>query len=427
MNEKLLNSMIIIFEELKLGPLTAETFSRILIGAGVALLSFLLWLISVKIVLRLVDKIVKRTKVTWDDDLVNQGVFRRIARTVPAITIWIMAPWFLTGLPKLLNLTRMFSVLGIISAVTLTSLSFLGFINAVYDRREDSARRPIKGLIQAFQVIFIVAGLLLSFSVITAKPVSGLLAGLGAVSAVIMLIFKDPLMGLVSGFQISSNDMVRIGDWIEVPSQGADGDVVDISLLNVTVQNWDRTWVTFPIQSLTNSGFKNWRGMSESGGRRIKRSISIDLSSIRFLNEEEIEQLKSIGLLKDYLEKRTLEIREYNSETAADRNISPLNGRALTNIGVFRTYAKAYVSSHSKVNTGMTLLVRQLQSGADGLPLELYLFSADKVWANYEDIQSDIFDHLFAALPEFNLRAFQNPAGSDLQRLSTSVLDEEKK
>ena len=427
MNEKLLNSIIGIFEELKLGALTAETFSRILIGVGVFFLAFLLWLISVKIVLRFVEIIVKRTKVTWDDDMVNQGIFRRIARTVPAITIWVMAPWFLTGLPKLLNLTRMIAVLGIISAVTLTSLSFLKFINAVYERREDSARRPIKGLIQAFQVLFIAAALMLAFSVITAKPVSGLLAGLGAVSAVIMLIFRDPLMGLVSGFQISSNDMVRIGDWIEVPSQGADGDVVDISLLNVTVRNWDRTWITFPIQSLTTGGFKNWRGMSESGGRRIKRALFIDLYSVRFLKEEEIEGLKSIELLKSFLEKRTQEIQEYNEVTEADRNASPLNGRALTNVGVFRAYAKAYVGSHPKVNAGMTLMVRQLQSGPDGLPLELYLFSADKVWANYENIQSDIFDHLFAALSEFKLQAFQNPSGSDLRRFSSSIAEKGKK
>lgn len=427
MNEKLLNSIIGIFEELKLGPITAETFSRILIGVGVFLLAFLLWLISVKIVLRFVEVIVKRTKVTWDDDLVNQGVFRRIARTVPAITIWVMAPWFLTGMPKLLNLTRILAVLGIISAVTLTSLSFLRFINTVYERREDSVRRPIKGLIQAFQVLFIAAALMLAISIITAKPVSGLFAGLGAVSAVIMLIFRDPLMGLVSGFQISSNDMVRIGDWIEVPSQGADGDVIDISLLNVTVQNWDRTWVTFPIQSLTTGGFKNWRGMSNSGGRRIKRALFIDLYSVRFLNEEEIEGLKSIGLIKSYLENRTQEIREYNKVAAADRDASPLNGRALTNIGVFRAYAKAYAGQHPKVNAGMTLMVRQLQSGPEGLPLELYLFSADKVWANYEDIQSDIFDHLFAALPEFSLRAFQNSSGFDFQRLSPTLIDEGRK
>jgi len=415
MNDKLLKLSIRIFENMDLRPLLSEVLGRIIIGIGVALLAFLLWLISAKIVLRFVEIIVKRTKVTWDDDLVEQGVFNRIARTIPAVTLWFMAPAFLTGLPELLHIIRILAVLGIIKAVTLTAFSFLNFINAVYDRREDAGRRPIKGLIQAVQVILIATALMLTFSAITAQPVSGLLAGLGAVSAVIMLIFKDPLMGLVSGFQISTNDMVRIGDWIEVPSQGADGDVVDISLLNVTVQNWDRTWVTFPIQSLTNTGFKNWRGMSESGGRRIKRSLSIDLSSIRFLKEDEIENLKSVKLLKDYLENRSREIEEHNKSLAADRAASPLNGRALTNVGVFRTYAKAYVIAHPKVNGNMTLLVRQLQSSPTGLPLELYLFSADKVWAHYEDIQSDIFDHLFAALPEFSLRAFQNPSGFDIE------------
>jgi miniconductance mechanosensitive channel len=423
MSDRLLENIIGIFKEMRLSPLLSEIAGRVLIGLGVALISFLLWLIAVKIILRLVEFIVIRTKADWDDDLVKQGVFRRIARTVPALGIWFMAPAFLTGLPELLHFTRILAVLGIISSLTLTSLGFLRFINSVYDRREDAGRRPIKGLIQAFQVLFIVAALILAFSVITAQPVTGLLAGLGAVSAVIMLIFKDPLMGLVSGFQISSNDMVRIGDWIEVPSQGADGDVIDISLLNVTVQNWDRTWVTFPIQALTTGGFKNWRGMNESGGRRIKRSLSIDLSSIRFLQEDEIEKMKSISVLKEYLEKRSKEIIEHNRKLDADRKASPLNGRALTNIGVFRTYARAYVRSHPKVNSEMTLLVRQLQSGPEGLPLELYLFSADKIWANYEDIQSDIFDHLFAALPEFGLRAFQNPGGSDLRLLSRTPPD----
>jgi len=418
MNDKLLKLTVRIFENMDLNPTLSEILGRIIIGIGVTLLAFLLWIISVTIVLRFVEIIVKRTKVTWDDDLVEQGVFNRLARTIPAVTLWFLAPAFLTGLPQLLHIIRILAVLGIIKAVTLTAFSFLNFINAVYDRREDAGRRPIKGLIQAFQVILIAAALMLSFSVITAQPVSGLLAGLGAVSAVIMLIFKDPLMGLVSGFQISSNDLVRIGDWIEVPSQGADGDVVDISLLNVTVQNWDRTWVTFPIQSLTNAGFKNWRGMSESGGRRIKRSLSIDLSSIRFLKEDEIEKLKDVKLLKGFLEDRSREIEEYNYTLEADRTASPLNGRALTNVGVFRTYAKAYVSSHPKVNENMTLLVRQLQSSPTGLPLELYLFSADKVWAHYEDIQSDIFDHLFAALPEFSLKAFQNPSGFDIVKLS---------
>ena len=415
MSDDLLNRIINILKEWNFGSLQAEIAGRVLVGFGVVLLSILLWLISIKVVFRIVEKFVLKTKATWDDDLINLGIFQRVARTVPAIIIWFMAPAFLTGLPGLLTFIRILAVLVIIATVTMTILSFMDFINTVYNRREDSVRRPIKGVIQAVQVLFIVAALILAFSVVTSQPISGLLAGLGALSAVVMLIFRDPLMGLVSGFQISSNDMVRIGDWIEVPSQGADGDVIDISLLNVTVRNWDRTWVTFPIQSLTTGGFKNWRGMSESGGRRIKRSLSIDMSSIRFLGDDEIMKLGSIELLKSYLENRSEEILEYNKGIGANKEASSLNGRALTNIGIFRAYAKAYVSSHPKVNTGMTLLVRQLQSGPTGLPLEMYLFCADKAWANYEDIQSDIFDHLFAALPEFDLRAYQNPSGTDFR------------
>lgn len=421
MNDSLLSRIISALEKWKLNSVQSEISGRILLGLGVLVLAVLLWLISSKVVLRAVEKIVKKTRVTWDDDLAELGIFRRIARIVPALVIWYAAPSFLTGLPKLLAFTRGLAILGVILTTTMTILRFLSYLTVVYNKRDDSGRRPIKGIVQAVQVLVIVTALIISFSVVTNQPVSGLLAGLGAVSAVIILIFKDPLMGLVSGFQISSNDMVRIGDWIEVPSQGADGDVVDISLQNVTVSNWDRTWVTFPIQSLTSAGFKNWRGMSESGGRRIKRSLSIDMSSIHFLDEKEILSLESIELLKSFLENRKNEIKEYNLELGADTDASRLNGRALTNIGVFRTYARAYVSAHSKVNTDMTLLVRQLQSGPTGLPLEIYLFSADKVWANYEDIQSDIFDHLFAALPEFGLRAYQNPTGADFMKLSSGT------
>ena len=420
MNNEILTRITDIFISWNFHAQQADAAGRILIGIAVVILAVLMWLISIKVVLRMVENIVKKTKAKWDDDLVNQGIFRRIARIVPALVIWFLAPTFLTGLPGLLSFFRGAAILAVITSATMMVLSFLNFITLVYNRRADSSRRPIKGIIQAIQVLIIVAAVIVAFSVVTRQPVSGLLAGLGALSAVAMLVFKDPLLGLVSGFQITSNDMVRLGDWIEVPSQGADGDVVDISLLNVTVSNWDRTWVTFPIQSLTSSGFKNWRGMSQSGGRRIKRSLSIDMSSIHFLDETEIQGLESIKLLKNYLKNRTEEILEFNQKHGADLNASPLNGRAHTNIGVFRAYAKAYVSAHPKVNTEMTLMVRQLQSGPTGLPLEMYLFSADKVWANYEDIQSDIFDHLFAALPQFGLRAYQNPTGADIEGLQFS-------
>ncbi|MDF1569568.1 MAG: mechanosensitive ion channel, partial [Spirochaetaceae bacterium] len=346
------------------------------------------------------------------------GLYRRAARLIPALIIWFAAPAFLTGMPQVLHFVRILAALSMIVTLIQSVVNFLSFANSIYDKRYDSKRRPIKGIIQAIQVAVIISGLLLAFSVVTEKPISGLMAGIGALSAVLMLVFRDPLMGLVSGFQISSNDMVRIGDWIEVPSQGADGDVIDISLLNVTVRNFDKTYVTFPIQSLTTSGFKNWRGMSEAGGRRIKRWLSIDATSVRFIREKDLQRFKSIDILDPYLTAKITDIQESNKTLGADRNRHPLNGRALTNLGVFRAYAKAYVSNHPKVKSDMTLLVRQLQSGPEGIPMEIYVFSADTIWADYENLQSDIFDHLFAALEEFDLKPFQNPTGADFRTLA---------
>jgi len=397
------------------GSFWSELIARGVVGLGVVIIAVLAWIVTNRIVYRILARIVRRTRVTWDDELLERGLFHRVALLIPILIVWFLAPAFSAGRDVLLHIVRVLADLAAIMAVTLTLTRALSFVNDVYNRRRDAARRPIKGLIQAVQVFTIAAAAILVFSIVTEKPVSGLMAGLGAVSAVLMLVFRDPLMGLVSGFQISSNDMVRIGDWIEVPSQGADGDVIDISLLNVTVRNFDKTYVTFPIQALTTGGFKNWRGMSEAGGRRIKRSLSIDATSVRFLRGEDVQRLKSIAILKPYLERRESEIEEYNQSTGANRKRHPLNGRALTNLGVFRAYARAYVDAHPKVQSDMTLLVRQLQGGPEGIPMEIYVFSVDTAWALYEELQSDIFDHLFAALGEFDLRPFQNPTGSDFR------------
>lgn len=393
-------------------PFEADAASRIIIGAGVILIALLAWLITVKIVYRVLAKI--------DNELMEHRVFRRLSALVPAVVIRMFAPVVLFGRQGLLTAVSAAADTAVIISITLTAVYCLSFANRLYNsRRKDARRRSIKGIIQALQVLIITAASILSISLITQRPISGLMAGLGAISAVLLLVFKDPILGLIAGFQISSNDMVRIGDWIEVPNHGADGDVIDISLLNVTVRNWDKTLVTLPIQDLTTGAFKNWRGMSETGGRRIKRSLSIDLSSIRFLEPEEISRLGSIALLSDYLEERGEAIRRSNEQSGADRIASPVNGRALTNIGVFRAYVFAYLRAHPGVHQNLTLLVRQLQSGPRGLPLEIYAFTSDTAWARYEDIQSDIFDHLFAALGHFGLRAFQNPSGTDFRRLQT--------
>ncbi|MDC7125084.1 MAG: mechanosensitive ion channel [Spirochaetales bacterium] len=382
--------------------------------------ALLVWLITEKIVYKLIRKLASKTKNTWDDQLVQRKFFTRLFWLAPAGTIQALANTFFMESIRLKMFLIKSAELLIILSITLAILDLLSFANTIYNRRPDSKKRPIKGIIQAVQVVLIATGVLSAFSILTGKPVTGLMAGLGALSAVLMLIFQDPLTGLVAGFQISSNDMVRIGDWITVPAHGADGDVIDINLLTVSVQNWDKTIVTIPIKALTTGSFKNWRGMSESGGRRIKRSIAIDISSIHFINDTELQRFKNITLLKDFIENREKEISQYNSNTESDREASPVNGRAMTNIGIFRAYAQAYISAHPQINKKMTLMVRQLQSGSEGLPLEIYAFSSDQVWANYESIQADIFDHLLAALPEFNLRAFQQPTGNDIANIIKS-------
>ena len=400
----------------------SDFFSNILsVGVilfTVILIAFIFWLIVSKSIYKILEKISKNTKSTWDDILIKHKFFSRLSWLIPAIIIRIFSNEFLSNTEKLKIFILKSCDLLIILSISLALIDFLTFVNSIYSLQPSSKKRPIKGIIQACQVVILVASLLIAFSVITNKSVNGLLAGLGALSAVMMLIFQEPLKGLVAGFQISSNDMVRIGDWISAPAHNADGDVIDINLLTVTVQNWDKTIVSVPIKSLTTDSFKNWRGMSESGGRRIKRSILIDISSIHFLNDEEIQSLRNIAFLNEYISKKEKEIFNFNRNSKYKRDLSPVNGRALTNIGVFRVYAQNYLIANPKINKNLTLMVRQLQSNAQGLPLEIYAFSSDKIWVNYEKIQADIFDHLLAVLPEFNLRVFQQPTGRDLKQLS---------
>jgi miniconductance mechanosensitive channel len=252
------------------------------------------------------------------------------------------------------------------------------------------------------------------------KSPAMLLSGLGALSAVMMLIFRDALTGLVAGIQLSANNMLLEGDWLEMPAFGADGDVIEISLTTVKVQNWDKTISTIPTYALITNSFKNWRGMSESGGRRIKRAIHIDMTSVRFSSPEMIEKYRRMQLLRPYIEKKLQEIKAYNAEHQIDESES-VNGRRITNLGTFRAYLVAYLRNHPMINQEMTFLVRHLAPTDHGIPIEVYVFSSDKVWANYEAIQADIFDHILAIIPEFGLRVFQQPTGADLQQLRTPL------
>jgi miniconductance mechanosensitive channel len=288
----------------------------------------------------------------------------------------------------------------------------------IYNHFKISKHRPIKGYFQLFTILDWFIALLVIISILTGRSPLTLIAGLGAISAVLLLVFKDTIMSLVASFQLSMNKMIRIGDWIVVDGK-CDGDVIDITLHTVKVQNWDKTISTIPTYSLITDSFINWRGMAESGGRRIKRSVNIDISTIRFLNKKEIKHLQEFELLEPYFSKKLQEVDATNKRLKTE-NKPPVNLRRLSNIGTFRAYLVAYLEAHPQISNELTFLVRQLPSTSEGVPLQIYVFSINKIWAEYEAIQSDIFDHIMAIIPEFGLRIFQKPTGSDLQKLTNT-------
>lgn len=331
---------------------------------------------------------------------------------VPAIIIYSFASTFPTY--RLIIEKLAIAYIIIVGLVFIQSL--LNACNDIYQTFEISKVKPIKGYIQIVNIIIMTVGFILVISNLLGKSPLILLSGIGALSAVLMLVFKDSLLGLVAGIQLTANDMVRVGDWIEMPKYGADGDVIDISLNTVKVQNFDKTITMIPSYALISDSFINWRGMQSSGGRRIKRSLYIDTSSIMLCSEEMIEKFIKVHYLSDYIIQKEREITEYNAHNGIDRN-NPVNGRALTNIGVFRAYISNYLKNHHGINQNMSLIVRQLGHNEHGVPLEIYAFTNDVQWAVYESVQSDIFDHLFAVAPEFGLRVFQKPSGADLRNI----------
>jgi miniconductance mechanosensitive channel len=349
---------------------------------------------------RLVEIVFQRSKNTWDDALVKHGFVRRLSFLMPIIVIYMSADLMLPDqamAPELFK--RLAMVFFVFAGVWMLDSILL-------------ATRPIRGYLDAIKIIaYVMAGIFI-VSILTDQSPWGILSILGGFTVVLMLVFKDTILGFVASIQLSGHDMVRVGDWIEMPKYGADGDVIDVTIHTVKVRNWDKTITTIPTYSLVSDAFKNWRGMSESGGRRIKRSIHIDMSSIKFCSDDLLNKFKKFDLIKDYIIQKQEEITDYNKEQTTDTE-QLINGRRQTNIGVFRAYIVAYLKNHSKIHQGMTFLVRHLDPTQNGLPVQIYVFSNDQVWANYEAIQADIFDHLLAAVPEFELRVFQNPTGFD--------------
>ena len=384
---------------------------------GMLALLALAWLagqLMHRLLRRLVGGIARRTATGWDDALLGYGTFRWLARALPALIVQygiVLVP----GVPE-----RIQALLGkamtalVVLCVVMAVTAVLSASEAMYQRTPRGQQRPIKGLLQLVKIgLFIVAALVI-IAAVTGKQVGLLLSGVGAMSAVLMLVFKDTILGFVAGVQLSSNDMLRVGDWIEMPQLNADGDVIDIALHTVKVRNWDKTITTIPSWRLISDSYKNWRGMQEVGGRRIKRALHLDAASVRFLDQREIRRLSRLQLLAEYLPSRERDVEQWN-EALGDAAGVAANRRRLTNLGTFRAYVQAYLDGHPQIHHQLSCMVRQLASGPQGIPLELYCFTDTVDWAEYEGIQADIFDHLFALLPEFGLALYQQPSGQDVR------------
>ena len=367
------------------------------------------------IIVRTVERLVEKTKTTWDDALAERGVFTRFSHLAPAIAVWALAPSLLSEIPEWISVVRRFSEVYMLCVGVFAFSAFLDAAQDIYRQFDVSRRIPIRGYVQIVKLITFLAGGIFTLSLLLDKSPWVFLSGMGALTAIILLVFKDAILGFVAGIQLVANDMVRPGDWIAMPKYGADGDVLEISLTTVKVQNWDKTITTVPTYALISDAFVNWRGMEESGGRRIKRSISIDLESIRHCDDAMLDRFERIPRIAEYVRERRAEVARFNEERSIPSDV-PVAGRRMTNVGTFRHYIEAYLRELPETHSEMTFLVRQLQPTDRGLPIEIYFFSKDQRWAHYEALQADIFDHLFASLEYFELHAFQLPSSRSVSR-----------
>ncbi|HYW94098.1 MAG TPA: mechanosensitive ion channel family protein, partial [Bacteroidales bacterium] len=407
-----LNSLL---RDTGLSQKNANLLETIIVLLVIFLLSFLADKIAKKILISSLKNFVRKSRNKWDDILLSYKFFHRLAHIAPALVVYYTIDYAF-DLPNLVGVIKTASVLYIILISLLVIDSFLSALHSIYMTFPISKEKPIKGYVQLVKIAMYLFGIIVMISILSGTPALKLLAGLGALAAVLLLVFKDTILGLVASIQVSANNMVKPGDWITMPSRNADGTVLEITLNTVKVQNWDKTIITFPTYSLVTEAFNNWKGMEESGGRRIKRSVNIDMRSVKFMDPPLKEKLRKIQLIKDYIAQREEEIDRFNQERKVDPSM-PVNGRRMTNLGIFRKYIEAYLKQHPRVNTDLTFLIRHLQPSETGLPIEIYIFSRDQEWAKYEAVQADIFDHILASIPYFELRVFQNPTGDDFKAL----------
>lgn len=394
----------------------SELFTVILLVLLVVLVGFIIDKITREVLLSAFVRIAKKSKTHWDDLLVENKVFAAVAHLAPVIVIFYFLPDIFDHHPRLVDYSNRLSQAVFVIAFMTILFRFLNTLRSGLERIPNFKDKPLRSY---FQLTKIVIGILLGIlilSILANRSIMYFFGAFGAMTAVVLLVFRDTLLGFIASIQLSANDMIRVGDWVQMDKYGADGDVIEINLTTVKVRNWDKTISTVPTYSFISDSFKNWRGMEETGARRIARSVFINQNSVKFCDEALIEKLKRIHIIKDYIVDRKAEIEKYNQDNKINTDeIS--NGRRMTNLGTFRAYLLAYIKNHPKINKELTILVRQLAPTEKGIPIQIYAFSNDIAWANYEAIQADIFDHVLAVIKQFELEIFQSPSGGDFKRL----------
>ncbi|MFP4604118.1 MAG: mechanosensitive ion channel family protein [Bacteroidales bacterium] len=402
--------------------LTTDAANFLKIGSTIIfiiLLAYIAHLIISKILIVSIHRIVKKSKTKWDDYLVKRKVIHRLAHLAPALIIYYASKLTLTDSPELLSVINTGIYIYLTLTIMITLDAFLSALHDIYLTLPISKERTIKGYIQVAKILIHSGGSILILSQLLGKDPTAIFASLGALAAVLILVFRDTILGFVSSIQLSANNMVKPGDWISMPSRNADGPVIEITVNTVKVRNWDKTISTIPTWALINESFQNWRGMEESKGRRIARSIYIDIKSIQFATDEMLTRFKKFKLIRDYINEKQTEIEEFNKKLGITDE-DTVSRRRLTNVGIFRKYIEEYLARHPKLHPNeppYITLVRHLQPTEKGLPIQIYVFSKEYSWGNYEKVQADIFDHVFAVIPEFELRVFQNPSGDDFRSL----------
>ncbi len=409
-----------LLDKLQLSPPLSELVAILLVFFAIGLVAALATVLVRRTLLSALIFWIRNNRFKWDDSLAANQLLNKICWFVPVIIFSLAIDSFLDPASTVYILTKRIISSCFVIVVVLSLSSLFSSINDIHRLIRKNKGTSLRGYTDAGKILSYAFGTIFLVSIFTGKSPWGILSVLGGLTAVTLLVFKDSILGFVASVLLTSTDMVRLGDWVEMPQYGADGDVIDISIHSVRIQNFDKTITTVPPYALVTNSFKNWRGMSESGGRRIKRAMVIDMHSIRFCNDEMLNKFKKMSLIRSYVQEKQREIEEHNGQYGDEMLL--INGRRQTNIGVFRAYVIAYLKNNPKIHDQMTFLVRQLTPTERGLPLEIYVFSKDTVWARYEELQADIFDHLLAAIPEFGLRIFQNPSGFDFRSLHNQAL-----